>query len=215
MNFNVKSSFLSFLSMYILLCIFILLPSSLSYPSIHKLKLNLLEEFQFLDSTQTLNDPYVDINMSEMNNIKDNGPGSSYSLVNIKPANIAIYSGYFTLLQKDSVTYAVKRDFESDIVYADLKGLFGKMEQELKVGKESDFTYYPTDTSISKFMMPIQSNSIIRFEGIFSIAGYTFIGEGTGAEKLTFTLVDNYGLVYLRGKGKIEFNDGKVVSFGR
>ena len=99
-----------------------------------------------------------------MNNIKNNGLGSSNSLVNIKPANTAVYSGYFTLLQKDLVTCGVKLNFESDIVYAHLKGLFGKMVNELKVGKENDFSYYPSDASISKFIMPIQSNSIIRLE---------------------------------------------------
>jgi len=54
---------------------------------------------------------------------------------------------------------------------------------------------------------------IYRYDGAVDMGKYTFIGEGGQQNRLTFALVD-IGYVYLRGKGKVVFPDGRTVSLG-
>lgn len=66
--------------------------------------------------------------------------------------------------------------------------------------------------------IPFGDSSIHRFKGKVSFGGkncsYTFIGEGEKTNRLTFCLLNGIGYVYLRGKGKVIFDNGKEVKLG-
>lgn len=55
---------------------------------------------------------------------------------------------------------------------------------------------------------------IYGYDGEVDMGRYKFIGEGGKQNRLTFVLVD-VGYVYLRGKGKVVFPDGRIVVLGR
>ncbi len=55
--------------------------------------------------------------------------------------------------------------------------------------------------------------SIHRFNGEVKRDGFKFIGEGDKQNRLTFILFDK-GYVYVRGKGKVIFPDGRDIKLG-
>ncbi len=66
------------------------------------------------------------------------------------------------------------------------------------------------------------NKSIHRFAGEVRLGGGlggeglpTVIGEGGKGDRLTFVLLEGVGYVYLRGKGKVVYPDGKIVKLGK
>ena len=197
-----------------LLCAVLILYAAQGCASTQLSKNQTEAEFQSPVVAESPQDPHAVANAYDLKEIESRGPGSRFTIAEAKSAEAANISGYFTLRQVDSNSYSYKREFKDDVVYLDMKGLFGagKGAQKLEIGKESEFSYY--DDNPSDHHLPFQAISIIRFEGKIEIAGYVFFGEGTSDNRLTFALVDNMGLIYLRGKGKVLFSNGNEVKLG-
>jgi hypothetical protein len=58
------------------------------------------------------------------------------------------------------------------------------------------------------------NESIHRFVSAVKLFGYTFVGEGDEINRLTFSLIENKGYVYVRGKGRVISKEGKEVRLG-
>ncbi len=57
--------------------------------------------------------------------------------------------------------------------------------------------------------------SIVRVVGRIAVCGVEIIAEDTGGERLTFAFSETYGLVYLRGTGRVILGDGTELVLGR
>lgn len=67
--------------------------------------------------------------------------------------------------------------------------------------------------SIPQLFLLKANGSIYRFHGKVDLFDCTFIGEGDEMNRLTFQ-VTKQGLVYVRGKGKVNLKDGSEKKFG-
>ena len=204
--------------MKILLSITIILCCFQDYSTAQHIKKKSKGSQQSSENSRTLQyNPNAKNNIHDLNEIKIQGPNGRFSISEVKPGNFGEISGCLTLKQNGPGLFSYKRDFVDDTIYQDMEGMlgYGKMVQNLMVGEEQILKVSGENSDNPKLQFVLfGENSIIRFEGRVEISGYTFLGEGAENDKLTFALIDNYGLVYLRGKGKVVFNDGKEGVLG-
>lgn len=78
-------------------------------------------------------------------------------------------------------------------------------------------TEFPDDKILisQKNLRPIiwHIGATLRFVGKFEKNGYTFVGEGSKLERLTF-IVDEAQVKYKSGKGRVVMKDGREIKLG-
>jgi hypothetical protein len=63
--------------------------------------------------------------------------------------------------------------------------------------------------------LPSGNGTIYRFSGQVPWMEHMFVCEGDDLSRLTFALTNEFGLVYLRGVGKVILKNGKEIPLGR
>ncbi|RJQ51373.1 MAG: hypothetical protein C4526_10335 [Nitrospiraceae bacterium] len=158
--------------------------------------------------------------------IKKNGLGNRFFIKEI-PLSSEMMAACFNLVNcvsrvnnsksVDNVTLASRESVKELIKQAGMNPrLLGAMFDRFDAFNKPIYIIYQKEVPESQadITAPLGNGSIHEIYGSVRIGNYNFLNEGDKSDRLNFGIIESYGYVYLRGKGKVILPDGTEVKLG-